>query len=330
MFSLPPRERNRKRHNIPFNVVSICLIQPKRRKIMLGKLIKRNSKLFFKDKGMFLTSLITPVILLVLYATFLAGVYTDSFESALPAGLGIDNALIRGTVGAQLISSLLAVSCITVSFCSNLLMVQDKTTGVRKDFEITPVSNATLSLGYFISSALVTLIINFAALGASLIYFSFTGWYLSLYDVLMIALDIIMLVLFGTALSSIVVCRLSTNGQASAVGTIVSAGYGFICGAYMPISNFSEGLQKALMFLPGTYGTSLLRNHALRGVFTEMSSLGFPDEVMKNIRDSIDCNLYFFDSKVGVGTMAVVLIASTIVLTLIYVALAATEKRKKS
>ena len=37
-------------------------------------LTKRNIKLFFKDKGMFFTSLITPVILLVLYATFLAGI----------------------------------------------------------------------------------------------------------------------------------------------------------------------------------------------------------------------------------------------------------------
>ena len=42
-------------------------------------LIKRNIKLFFKDKGMFLTALITPAILLVLYATFLSNVYRDSF-----------------------------------------------------------------------------------------------------------------------------------------------------------------------------------------------------------------------------------------------------------
>lgn len=34
-------------------------------------LTKRNSKLFFKDKGMFFSSLITPAILLVLYVTFL-------------------------------------------------------------------------------------------------------------------------------------------------------------------------------------------------------------------------------------------------------------------
>ena len=51
---------------------------------ILFMLIKRNVKLFFKDKGMFLTSLITPIILLVLYATFLGNVYRDSFTSNLP------------------------------------------------------------------------------------------------------------------------------------------------------------------------------------------------------------------------------------------------------
>ena len=29
----------------------------------------------------------------------------------------------------------------------------------------------------------------------------------------------------------------------------------------MPISAFGEGLQKIISFLPGTYGTSLIRNH---------------------------------------------------------------------
>ena len=40
----------------------------------LWALVKRNTKLYFKDKGMFFSSLITPVILLVLYATFLKNV----------------------------------------------------------------------------------------------------------------------------------------------------------------------------------------------------------------------------------------------------------------
>lgn len=59
----------------------------------------------------------------------------------------------------------------------------------------------------------------------------------------------------------------------SAVGTIVSAGYGFVCGAYMPISNFGEGLQKVMSYLPGTYGTALIKNHMLRGVFEDFMLL---------------------------------------------------------
>ena len=42
----------------------------------LGALIRRNSKLYFKDKGMFFTSLITPMILLVLYAQLILGLST--------------------------------------------------------------------------------------------------------------------------------------------------------------------------------------------------------------------------------------------------------------
>ena len=50
-------------------------------------LIKRNIKLFFKDKGMFFTALITPVILLVLYATFLGNVYRDSLTAGIPEAI---------------------------------------------------------------------------------------------------------------------------------------------------------------------------------------------------------------------------------------------------
>ena len=210
----------------------------------LGALIKRNIKLYFSDKGMFFSSLITPVILLVLYGTFLKNVYDDSFRSALEAaGVSVSDKLINGCVGGQLVSSLLAVSCVTVAFCSNLLTVQDRVSGARNDLDMTPVKSGTLALGYFVSSAVSTLIICFAAVVAGLVYIAATGWYMSAGDVLFLLLDVFLLSLFGTALSSVVNCGLKTNGQASAVGTVVSSGYGFICGLYADIavcSGFAE------------------------------------------------------------------------------------------
>lgn len=287
----------------------------------LGNLTRRNVRLFFKDKGMFFTSLITPMILLVLYATFLAKVYRDSFSAALPAGFPLDGAVIDATVGGQLISSLLAVSCVTVAFCSNLLMVQDKVSGARRDITVSPVKRSTLAVSYFLASAATTLIVTVAAFAVCLVYLAIVGWYMTVGDVLLMLLDVVLLTLFGTALSSCVNFSLSTNGQASAVGTIVSAGYGFICGAYMPISSFSDGLQKVLSFLPGTYGTALMRSHALAGAYRKMAESGFPDTVIDSIRDSIDCNIYFFGHKAETWAMYAVLVGATALLTAVYVLL---------
>ena len=270
-------------------------------------LLKRNVKLFFKDKGMFFTSLITPAILLVLYATFLANVYRDSFTANLPQGVTLPESVIDGLVGGQLVSSLLAVSCITVAFCSNFLMVQDKVNGTIKDLRISPVRSSTLSLTYYLATILSTLLVCFVAMAICLVYVAIIGWYLSFADVLFLMLDVILLVLFGTALSSIINYFLSSQGQISAVGSIVSSCYGFICGAYMPISSFGSGLQKAICFLPGTYGTALVRNHSLRGVFAEMESLHIPAETITSMKDAIDCNIYFFDNKVEMSTMFVVM-----------------------
>ena len=206
-------------------------------------------------------------------------------------------------------------------------MVQDKVNGTVKDLRISPVKSDVLSLSYYAATFVSTLIICFTATAICLVYIAVVGWYMSLSDVLLLLLDVFMLVLFGTALSSLINLFLSTQGQLSAVGTIISAGYGFVCGAYMPIYSFSEGLQKAIMFLPGTYGTSLVRNHSMRGVLSEMQNEGVPAEVISGIKDSLDCNLYFFENQVDIPIMYVILSISIAVLVAAYITVNALRKK---
>jgi len=284
-------------------------------------LIKRNTKLFFKDKGMFFTALITPGILLVLYATFLAKVYKDSFLAAIPEGFAVDGPLIDGCVAGQLISSLLAVSCVTVAFCANMLMVQDKANGAVKDLTVSPARPSSRALAYYAATLVSTLTVCFTATVVCLLYAAGVAWYMTVADVLFLFLDVFLLTLFGTALSSFINFFLSSQGQISAVGTLVSSGYGFICGAYMPISQFPEGLQKVIAFLPGTYGTSLVRNHALRGVFSAMEKEGLPAELIVGMADTVDFNLYFFGSEVSVPVMYAVLCGTTLLLIAAYIIL---------
>ncbi len=294
-------------------------------------LIRRNIKLFFADKGLFFVSLITPAILLVLYVTFLENVYRDSFIAIITEGFGftIPEKMISGFVGGQLISSLLAVTCVTVSFSSNMLMVQDKFTGMAADMSITPIKKHIPPISYYIATAAVTFVIVLVAMCGCLIYIGIIGWYISLADILLLLLDVFLLVMFGTALSSVINFFLSTQGQISAIGSTVSSCYGFISGAYMPISQFPQWLQKAIAFFPGTYGTSLMRNHAMRGSLAAMEAEGLPAEAIDGLMDAVDCNIYFFENKVETWQSYLFISISIVVLIGIYVALNFTRKKKK-
>ena len=290
----------------------------------LLSLIKRNIKLFFKDKGLVIGALVGPIILIVLYFTFLNVVYRDTFKSFIPEGTS--NKIINDIVNGELISSILAVSCITVSFCSNFLMVRDKVNNARSDLLVSPVKSYVLALAYYIATVISSLTICYIALGISLVFVAFSHWFFTASSLLMLLLDVFLTVLFGTALSSIINFFLTSEGQISAVGTIISAGYGFICGAYMPINSYNSGLKNVIMFTPGTYCTSLIRNHSLAGAFKEMSD--WPIEAIKSIKDGIDCNLYLFDKQISIAGMYDIVLITILVLITIYIVINIVNGRK--
>ena len=60
----------------------------------LRLLTGRHVKLYFKDRVNFFMSLITPLILLVLFVTFLKNVYSSSFTSMMPKGYQPDSGII--------------------------------------------------------------------------------------------------------------------------------------------------------------------------------------------------------------------------------------------
>lgn len=293
------------------------------------ELVLRNTKMYFKDMGMFLTSLITPAILLILFMTFLGSIYKDSFVSAIPKELEVSDKLINGLVAGQLSSAMLATSCVTVAFCSNLLMVQDRANGTRKDLIVSPIKKTTLGLSYFLASILSTLIVNLTATMICFIYIGCMGWFLSVGEALLAILDVILLTLFGVSLASCINYFLNTQGQASAVGTIVSSCYGFVCGAYMPISSYGKGLQNLMAFLPGTYGTSLIRNHMMNGALDSLSEQ-LPSEAIKAMKDSVDVNLYFFDNSVEVWQMYLILLSFIVLFIALYLVFVKFIKRREN
>ena len=294
----------------------------------LGYLIRRNVKVYFKDKSSFFMSLISPLILFVLFITFLRSVYESSFQAMIPEGVVIEKGVIDAFTGGWLMSSILGVSCVTIAFCANILMAQDRVTGGVCDLMAAPIKKSTLALSYYIANMIATGIVCFAAAAVGFLYLSVVGWYFTVTDVLLILLDVLLCVLFGTALAALVENFISTQGGISAVASLVSALYGFLCGAYMPISQFSEPIRNFVAFIPGTYGTGLLRNHYMDAPLRQLEGT-VPQTVLDGIRNGFDGNLYFFGNQVALWQMYLILIGSTALLLGVYVFIHYVKNKKK-
>lgn len=271
----------------------------------------RNIKLYFKDKMTFLVSLITPLILLVLFIAFLKSTYEDSILSIIQ-GFDLDQSLIDAFTGGWLFSSVLATSCITVAFCSGMMVI-DKINRANIDFMVSPVKKSTLQLSYVIANLFSTFIITFVLLIVGLIYLACVGFYITFVDILLIVFGIIITSLFGTILANIIWTFTHSQGVVSGVCTLVSALYGFICGAYMPISTMGQGMQHFVSLLPGTYATVLFRQGFLNSVLNRMRET-LPQGMINGIASGFDVKMSFFGHDVSTLALILVISISTIVL----------------
>lgn len=295
--------------------------------VKFKSLFVRNIKLYFADKTLFFVSLMAPLILLMLFALFLRGIYYDSFVNSMPPGVvlpheNIPNAFVAGWI----VSALMAVSCVTVAMGTGVVMVQDKINGTINDLKATPVSNGMILLAYFLATFISALIITLSVLALGFIFIALSGWYLSVSDVLLIILNTVLLTLFGCGLSVLVNSLVKSEGGVTAVSALSSSVYGFVCGAYMPLSQFGTTFANIFGFNPGLYSAILFKNLFTAGVRREMNVL--PGEVIAGLEDAFDINFYFFDNHVKTMTMWLIISGAILVLISVNILLAYKDKFK--
>lgn len=280
----------------------------------LRLLTARDVKLYFKDRMAFLVSLITPMILLLLFVTFMKRTYEDQILSAIQPFV-LDDRLLHAFSGGWLFSSVLATSCVTVSFCSGM-MVSDKVSGCAADFLVAPVKRSVVQCGYVLSNLLATWAVCFALLLIGLVYLAVVGFYLTFVSVLIAIAGILLTTLFATAVSNIVWTFTRSQGVVSAVCTLLSALYGFICGAYMPIASMGDGFAKFTSFLPGTYSTVLFRKAFLVDVLGRMEE-DLPSAVVSALGKAFDVDYAFFERDVSLLALFLVGIVSSVLAILL-------------
>ena len=285
----------------------------------------RDIKLYFKDRMTFFVSLITPMILLVLFVTFLKKTYEESILEVL-GSFQIEDKVLNAFTGGWLFSSVLATSCVTVSFCSGM-MTLDKISGADIDFQVAPISKAQVKIAYVLANLLSTLLVCFVLLFIGLLYLAVVGFYLTFVDVLLILANIFLTSLFATLVANILWSFTKSQGVVSGVCTLLSALYGFLCGAYMPIDSMGEGFAHFTAFLPGTYSTVLFRKAFLDSVLDKMGET-LPSALVDGLAQGFDVDYSFFGKDVSTAVMFLIGISSVVLAFFVLVLISNIGKTK--
>ena len=294
--------------------------------IVLTQLIKRSLKIFLQDKAGVFFSLLAPLIILMLYILFLGDMQFRALEEAF-IGIGVDSEYLKGFVDGWMLSGVVAVSCLTVSFSAQSIMIKDKEDGVLSDTLIAPINRIIIKLGYLISNYLITIIICLFVVIVAFIYLVFTGWYLSLIDVFAIIGALLLSALSSCLLSSIICKLLKTSNAHSALVGILSAVLGFVIGAYMPVSMFPLAIQYGTLFVPGTYSAAIFRNLFMEGTLEKIGASSL--EAAAALRLQYGVELDFFGNIIDMNEILIIFVITIIISVVIYLVMEAGCFRKK-
>ncbi len=236
-------------------------------------LTKRNMLVFFTDKGTLFFSMLTPMIILLLYILFLKNNLLASLQDAA-TGLG---SLISANdmdqfVNGLLLTGIISSALITIPYNALEIMVRDREDRVDLDMRSTPVKRFEIILSYFCASVTSAFMQTMIVLTFGIAVLSMMGdMYLTAGDVVRLVFSVLLGTVSSTSVFMVVMMFFKSMGTCGAFMGILSAISGFVIGAYMPLSQLSKPIQNVCNLVPATGITVLIRNYLTGGVLRHMN-----------------------------------------------------------
>ena len=239
--------------------------------------IKRNVLLFFKDWQSILFSLLTSIIVLVLYLLFLKGTFVSAIQSAMEQYPGLASMVPQKDIdmfaNLFLLSGILGSAMISVPFSCITVLVKDRANKVDYDILATPMKREQIIFAYFVSAVLTSILLNSIILAVGLIGIRMQGnMYLNASQVIKAFSIVALGSISASSIFMIVVLFFKTVSACEAFFGILSAASGFVIGAYIPISQFSDGVQTVCNLFPASQITIMLRNILLNGLLEHINT----------------------------------------------------------
>ncbi|WP_456089858.1 ABC transporter permease [Oribacterium parvum] len=236
-------------------------------------LIKRNLLLFFKDWQSILFSLLTSIIVLVLYLLFLKGTFVSAMEQYPGPASVVTEKNMDMFANLLLLTGILGSAMISVPFSCITTLVRDRASKVDYDILATPLKRGQIIFAYFVSAVLSSTLLNGFILAIGLVGVSLQGdTHLNGIQLVRAFIVVALGSISASAIFMIIVLFFKTVSACEAFFGILSAASGFVIGAYIPISQFSNGVQTVCNLFPASQITILLRNILLNGLLEHINT----------------------------------------------------------
>jgi len=287
-------------------------------------LTKRNVQIYFKDLHSVIFSLLTSIIVFVLYLLFLKGTFVSAIEGTMQ---GLENFInaedVKMFVNGVLLVGILGSATITIPYNCLTTIVKDRERKVDYDILATPVKRWQIILSYLTAAVISSFLMTSLLLSAGLIILSFLGnMHLTLLNILGAYAVIFLGCTSSSALFMSIVLFFRSSSAAGAFFGILSAAAGFVIGAYIPISQFSSKIQTLCNLFPASQICALLRNMLLNGCIDEMNrSIGGVDNGVfsQALRQSMTFNASLFNKSLSVNSMYIYIALFTFVSLLVMI-----------
>lgn len=243
----------------------------------LLSLVARNNKVFFRNRTLVFLSLLSILIVIMLYGLFLQKMQIDAIEQFTNAHVTTE---MKVMVNEWLVAGLLSMIAVTSTLGAFNMTIQDIEMKVTADFLTAPITRATIQFSYVLSAFIIGLFFSLIAfIGSELFLVTNGGDWLEWRELLKVVGILVLSVLLASMFNLFLIGFVHSQSAFSTLSTIVGTLIGFLCGVYVPIGVVPAFAQNIIMYFPISHTTVLLRDILMSGSLQSVFN-GAPSQVV--------------------------------------------------
>ncbi|QVK18141.1 ABC transporter permease [Mycoplasmatota bacterium] len=273
-------------------------------------LVKRNLKVFLRNRTAVFFSFLSIIIIIGLYALFLGEVQVDNIKNLMnpPAGITIIDKDIAWLVNSWIMAGLISVNTVTTTLGTYGIIVTDIEYKKNNDFLSSPIKRYQIVLGYIISSWILTFVLS--VLGFFMVEFYIVmqgGEMLSFIEIIQTLLIITLSVISFSAILFYITSFIKTSNAFGTFSSIVGTLIGFLAGIYVPPGALPNFAKTIISLFPVSYSASMLRriftDKPINNVFGQANSIA-----TNKYQEAWGIKLFIGDTELGWMFMIISLI----------------------